>query len=290
MKVLFDIVKIVIQTLSVLLGVAFFTLLERKILGYIQLRKGPNKPGIRGLFVPLADAAKLLTKEVNRPYQSNVLFRLIPILTLIIPLTLWILYPGEVLIFRYSLLLFVCISSLGVYSLLGAGWRSNRKYTLMGAIRAVAQSISYEVCIIIVLLQIVFYFHYTFYSQKLSPLTFILYRTIILFIIILAESNRSPFDFREGESELVRGFNTEYRSVPFIMIFLAEYISILFLSILICALYFVTSTMDLCITLFWVALFLWCRGTLPRMRYDQLMTLAWMNFLPASLSFLAFLA
>jgi len=255
------------------------------VLGYIQLRKGPNKPRMRGLLTPLADALKLITKENVMPYFAYKLYNLIPLFSLMIPLIMWGLYPGRVP-YKYRVLLFVCFSSLSVYCILGAGWRSNRKYTVLGSIRAVAQSVSYEVSIIFILLQCMLFTFYSF-KRMMRPLcTFIGFCLISLFVIFLAESNRSPFDFSEGESELVRGFNTEYRSVSFVIIFLAEYISILFLALVLRVLYHYTNTAEIIFTALWGLAFIWARGTIPRLRYDQLIAIAWKSFLPVSIVFL----
>ena len=281
-------INLTIQILFVLLSVAFYTLLERKLLGYIQARKGPNKPGSIGLLVPFADAIKLITKESRYPYSSNhFLFVYSPFLSLIIPLLLWSLYPStnERLNFKYSILIFLCVSALGVYALLGAGWGSNRRYSLLGAFRAVAQSVSYEVSLSIIVLHCIIFYHYEIYNGKLRPLTSFMFGIMVLLLVSsFAETNRSPFDFSEGESELVRGFNTEYRSVPFVMIFLAEYMSILFISNVLRALYCMRVYTDLLIfIIFSAVVFVWRRGTLPRLRYDQLMGMAWKRFLPISL-------
>lgn len=285
---------IIIQVLFVMLAVAFYTLLERKILGYIQQRKGPNKPGTLGLLVPFADAAKLISKENITPMRSNKnAFMFSPVLSLMIPLVLWSAFPTPfvALDYKYSLLIFVCVSSLGVYSTLGAGWSRNRKYTLLGAVRSIAQTISYEICLSLILLHYILFNCFQLYIVKIVPLAaFLWLSSLLLYVISLAETNRAPFDFSEGESELVRGFNTEYRSVPFVMIFLAEYIAILFISLLVRVTFFMRVYTDCLFFLIIGAFgFLWVRGCLPRMRYDQLMTLAWKCFLPLSLTALCFL-
>lgn len=272
-----------------MIAVAFFTLLERKLLGYFQIRKGPNKPGYLGLFVPFADATKLIAKENNKPKNANQnIFMYVPLITLLIPLLLWIVYPSphSSLHFSYSLLWFISVASVGVFVLLGAGWSRNRKYSLLGAVRAVAQSISYEVALSIIVIHSALFFAFPLYNDKLSslgpPLFFVM---SILFVTILAETNRSPFDFSEGESELVSGYNTEYSSVPFVIIFLAEYISIIFISAVMRLIFNGTSYFDSFLFLvLWCIVFVWSRGTLPRLRYDQLMDLAWKRYLPLVLS------
>jgi len=279
-------VCLIVQVVMIMIRVAFYTLLERKILGYVQSRKGPNKPGVIGLLIPFADAVKLLNKEYLTPVKRNksLLFT-VPILILMVPLILWLLYPSgfRALSIKYSALFFLCVSSLGVYGILGAGWRRNRKYAMLGSVRAVAQSVSYEVCLSIIVVHWIVFYYYETYQEKLAPLGVFLFGLIfVLWLSALAETNRRPFDFSEGESELVRGFNTEYRSVPFLMIFLAEYMSILFISILIRTLFNITLMHDLWLFLIlWGILVIWARGSLPRFRYDQLMSLAWKRLLPA---------
>lgn len=273
------------QVLLVIMRVAFFTLLERKILGYLQKRKGPNKPSLVGLFVPFADAIKLSTKEYRIPFRRiKLMFYVVPCLTLIIPLLLWIIYPSQYIVveFKYSALMFLCFASIGVYSLLGAGWRRNSKYTILGAVRAVAQSVSYEVRLSFLVLHSIIFSFFAIITFKIRPIwIFLFVLTLILLVTSYAETNRTPFDFAEGESELVRGYNTEYRSVPFVMIFLAEYISILFISIMIRLLFNMTGYKDLIFfTMVWALRFIWTRGTLPRLRFDQLISIAWKCFLP----------
>ena len=277
-----------VQVAFVLIGVALYTLLERKILGYQQRRKGPNKPGLLGIFVPFADALKLFSKEIPAPYRRNkVVFTLIPLLSLGLPLGIWVIYPSEyyVLSLKFSCLYFLCVSAVGVYAILGAGWRRNRSYSIIGAVRSVAQSVSYEVRLSLIIIHFVAFYYYSFYVVKLSPLwIFIFVVIILLFVSALAETNRTPFDFSEGESELVSGFNTEFGSVSFVMIFLAEYLSIVFLSVVIGALFNIRSFADLYgFIILWASAFIWARGTLPRFRYDQLMYLAWKTLLPFAL-------
>ena len=240
------------------------------------------------MLVPFADAVKLLSKENLIPQQSNrILFLLVPILTLFIPLTLWCIYPSSFpfLSYKYSILIFLSLSSIGVYGLLGCGWRRNSKYSIIGAVRSVAQTVSYEVRMALILIHSILFYFYRILTPKLLSLgSFTFVSMFLLVVTSLAESNRRPFDFSEGESELVRGFNTEFSSVPFIVLFLAEYRSILFLSILIALLFNMRRYVDLFIYfLLWTVIFIWSRGTLPRLRYDQLMQIAWKCFLPLSL-------
>lgn len=281
----------ILTTVLAIIAVAFFTLIERKVLGYIHIRKGPNKPGAGGLLVPFADAIKLFLKEISYPLLSNKsLFNGICILIIFVPIILWISFPlsaphsGH----KMAIIYILAIARVGVYGTLGAGWTRNRKYSMLGAIRAVAQTISYEVRITIIVLGSVIYISWDIGQEKQVPamlwslITFLMFR-----VRVLAEANRSPFDFAEGERELVRGFNTEYRSVLFVMVFLAEYIAIIFISSLSGILFMSTTFLELVsMTLIVGFFYIWARGTLPRFRYDQLIYLAWKCFLPMSLVFL----
>lgn len=288
------VINLVIQLILIIVAVAFFTLLERKVLGYIHIRRGPNKPRLMGLMVPFADAIKLIRKEENNPWLSNKLvYTLAPIVVIIIPILLWSLLPLEAssLHLKFGLLLFLCYRGVGVYGILGAGWRANAKYSQLGAFRAVAQSISYEVSLSLLLLRVMVYSKFNLIRKRpILPAIFIVIPFLIVVVRRLAETNRSPFDFAEGESELVRGFNTEYSAVSFVILFLAEYISIIFIGCLASIVFWgkrwesmITTTIILSV------LFIWARGSLPRFRYDQLIHLAWKRFLPARLGGLALL-
>nr|AQM39861.1 NADH dehydrogenase subunit 1 [Tegra novaehollandiae viridinotata] len=288
-----------ILIISVLVGMAFLTLLERSILGYIQIRKGPNKVGYMGLVQPMADAFSLYTKEQTFPELSNYwLYFICPVWSLILSLLLWLIYPMMygLLTFNLGLLFFLCGASMGVYSVMFAGWSSNSKYALLGGLRAVAQTISYEVSLAIVLLCMVFLvggYNMFFFLRSQYFLWLIMVSAplmLIWFASSLAETNRTPFDFAEGESELVSGFNVEYSGGGFALIFMAEYTSIFFMSMLFCLMFlggdlnvfFFLKVAILCFA------FIWVRGTLPRFRYDKLMYLAWKIFLPVSLNYMIF--
>nr|AKS04538.1 NADH dehydrogenase subunit 1 [Parasagitta elegans] len=280
-----------ITIILIMVGVAFFTLLERKVLGYIHLRKGPNKPGSAGVFVPFADAIKLFTKELNYPNLSNkFLFICVSILIMCVPMLLWYVMPLYSMSSELKLMMIyvIAVSSVGVYGTLGAGWSSNSKYSMMGSVRAVAQTISYEVSMTVVILLSVYYFYYDMSMYKqLSCVSWNWVAFLLFSVSVLAEANRSPFDFAEGESELVSGFNTEYSSVLFVIVFLAEYMSILFMSALCSMLFLSASYTEMICGLMFVGFFyVWARGTLPRFRYDQLMYVAWKVFLPISLMLL----
>nr|AAX54625.1 NADH dehydrogenase subunit 1 [Oxyeleotris lineolata] len=287
----------------VLLAVAFLTLIERKVLGYMQLRKGPNVVGPYGLLQPIADGVKLFIKEPVRPSTSSpLLFLLAPMLALTLALILWapMPLPYPVTDLNLSILFILALSSLAGYSILGSGWASNSKYALIGALRAVAQTISYEVTLGLFLLSaIIFSGGFTLQTFNVTqegiwlllpawPLAAMWY------ISTLAETNRAPFDLTEGESELVSGFNVEYAGGPFALFFLAEYANILLMNTLSATLFLGAShiphlpeitTINLMTKAALLSiLFLWVRASYPRFRYDQLMHLIWKNFLPLTLA------
>merc|ERR1712002_610555 len=289
-----------ILVIFVLVAVAFLTLLERKVLGYIQIRKGPTKVGFIGLLQPFADAVKLFTKEQTYPTVSNFIpYYLSPVFSLFVALLVWLVIPYEIglISFQIRVLFFLCCTRLGVYSTIGAGWASNSKYALLGCLRAVAQTISYEVRLALILLRILFLvggFDLVLFSDFQRHIWFIVFAFplgLLWFASCLAETNRTPFDFAEGESELVSGFNTEYRAGGFALIFIAEYARILFMRVLFTILFLGGNLLRL---LFYIKLvfvsfcFIWVRGTLPRFRYDKLIYLAWKRFLPVSLNYLIF--
>lgn len=290
--------SILVLIVCVLIGVAFLTLLERKVLGYIQIRKGPNKVGYIGILQPFSDAVKLFTKEQTFPFISNFnIYYFSPIINLFISLFLWMMMPflRIYLNFNLSLLFFLRVSRLGVYTIMLAGWSSNSNYSLLGRLRSVAQTISYEVSLALILISFIFLI------LSLNLLDFFYFQNYIWFIFLcfplcyiwlisgLAETNRTPFDFAEGESELVSGFNVEYRRGTFAIIFLAEYARILFMSMISVVLFlgadlnsFFFYVKLVFVSFFWI----WARGTLPRFRYDKLIYLAWKRFLPCSLNYL----
>nr|YP_010620940.1 NADH dehydrogenase subunit 1 [Bundoksia longissima]WAX39271.1 NADH dehydrogenase subunit 1 [Bundoksia longissima] len=284
----------------VMVGVAFLTLLERKVLGYIHIRKGPNKVGFIGLLQPFSDAISLFSKEQLFPYMSNYLcYFFAPIFSLFLSLLVWFVIPyfTGFISFELGLLFFLCCISLGVYTVMIAGWSSNSKYSLLGGLRAVAQTISYEVSLALILLTFVFlvgsYNLMKFYIFQIYLwLIFFTFPLCMIWMIsCLAETNRTPFDFAEGESELVSGFNIEYSSGGFALIFLAEYSSIMFMSMLFCIIFLGSdiNTLFFYFSLSFMSfLFIWIRGTMPRFRYDKLMYLAWKSFLPLSLNYLLF--
>nr|WEF74949.1 NADH dehydrogenase subunit 1 [Parnassius nomion] len=298
--VMMMILGMLILILGVLIGVAFLTLLERKVLGYIQIRKGPNKVGYMGILQPFSDAIKLFTKEqVFLMYSNYISYYFSPIISFILSLMVWMLIPYyfNMISFNLGILFFLCCTSMGVYTVMVAGWSSNSNYSLLGGLRAVAQTISYEVSLALIMLSSIMLI------MDFNMMKFFIYQDLIWFFFLmlplsmcwfsssLAETNRTPFDFAEGESELVSGFNIEYSSGGFTLIFLSEYSSILFMSMLFVLLYLGGYNMSLFFYLkliFISFLFIWIRGTLPRYRYDKLMYLCWKSYLPISLNYLLF--
>nr|QIB89567.1 NADH dehydrogenase subunit 1 [Lygosoma sp.] len=301
-QVLLYLINPLLYIVPVLVAVAFLTLLERKVLGYMQLRKGPNIVGPYGLLQPISDGVKLFIKEPLRPTPSSpTLFIITPTLALFLAMMIWtpLPMPATLADLNLGLLFMLALSSMAVYSILWSGCASNSKYPLIGALRADAQTISYEVTLGIILLAIIILTG-GFTMQMLSitqehhwllisswPLT------MMWFISTLAETNRAPFDLTEGESELVSGFNVEYAGGPFALFFLAEYANIMMMNTLTCILFmnpgnqlppslFTTNLMLK--TLILTMMFLWTRASYPRFRYDQLMHLLWKNFLPLTLA------
>nr|YP_007316818.1 NADH dehydrogenase subunit 1 [Sooglossus thomasseti]AEC33188.1 NADH dehydrogenase subunit 1 [Sooglossus thomasseti]AGN71550.1 NADH dehydrogenase subunit 1 [Sooglossus thomasseti] len=289
--------------LPVLLAVAFLTLIERKMLGYMQHRKGPNIVGPLGLLQPISDGIKLFIKEPIRPVSSSqALFLFSPALAFVLAMMIWspLPMPFNLIDLNLTILFILAISSLNVYSILGAGWASNSKYALIGALRAVAQTISYEVTLALIILCAIltsggFTLSNFLVTQQHTWLIIPLWPlTIMWFTSTLAETNRTPFDLVEGESELVSGFNVEYAGGPFALFFLAEYSNILMMNTLSTIMFLgpltisigISPTIILMLKASLMSLiFLWIRASYPRYRYDQLMHLVWKNFLPITLAF-----
>nr|AAO21573.1 NADH subunit 1 [Aphanius fasciatus] len=301
--VLYAIINPLILIIFILLAVALLTLVERKVLGYMQFRKGPNVVGPYGLLQPFADGLKLLTKEPVRPSTASpFLFLIAPILAFMLALTLWVPMPlpFPMADLNLGILFILAISSLAVYSILGSGWASNSKYALIGALRAVAQTISYEVSLGLILLSTILFsggFTLQTFSVSQEAIWLLLPAwplAIMWFVSTLAETNRAPFDLTEGESELVSGFNVEYAGGPFALFFLAEYSNILLMNTMSAVLFlgaslqhnlpYITSFSLMIKAALLSVVFLWVRASYPRFRYDQLMHLIWKNFLPMTLA------
>jgi len=286
-----------VTVLPVLVNVAFVTLLERKILGYTQLRLGPNKISFAGVFQPFRDAVKLFVKQFE--VNSNVnwkIFSLSPVFILIISLTLWVVTPLNSFFRSWplSIISLLIVLSLGVYPILLRGWASNSKYAMIGSIRGVAQTISYEISLALVIMQfLVLFIRINIKDHIESSLRSILVvptTAVIWIVLLLAETNRTPFDFAEGESELVSGFNIEYASIGFVLIFLREYARIILFSTFTIVVFFnkrvfsiYTAFTSLVVSSIWIII----RATFPRYRYDKLINIAWKRYLPVSLGIIS---
>ena len=311
---IWTVVKILAIVVPIMLTVAYLTLAERKVIGYMQVRIGPNRVGYFGLLQPLADGLKLLLKEIIIPSGSNkFLFIIAPVLALTPALAAWAVVPfadGMVLAdVNAGLLYILAMTSLGVYGIIIAGWASNSKYAFIGSLRSAAQIVSYEipmgfalVCVLmvsqsmnlgdIVLGQKSNVGLFGWYFIPLFPMF------VVYFISGVAETNRAPFDMAEGESEIVAGFHVEYSGMAFALFFLAEYANMILIAILTAIMFlggwlppFDVVPFNLLPGVFWLLaktsfvlfLYLWFRATFPRYRYDQLMRLGWKVFIPLTL-------
>ena len=301
--------QVFIIIIPLLIGVAYLTLAERRVIGFMQLRKGPNVVGPFGLLQPFADALKLLSKETILPAGADkVTFVIAPMLTFVLALVAWAVIPfGESLVIadiNVGILYLFAVSSLGVYGIIMAGWASNSKYAFLGALRSAAQMVSYEVSMGLVIITVLLCVgslnlsdiieaqRTVWFALPLFPMF------IVFFISTLAETNRAPFDLPEGESELVAGYFVEYSSMSFALFFLGEYANMILMSAMTTILFLggwlppfdiyplniipgpIWFILKICFVLF---VFLWMRATTPRYRYDQLMRLGWKVFLPFSL-------
>nr|YP_097154.1 NADH dehydrogenase subunit 1 [Desmognathus wrighti]AAU20591.1 NADH dehydrogenase subunit 1 [Desmognathus wrighti] len=292
-----------LYVIPVLLAVAFLTLIERKVLGHMQFRLGPSTVGYLGLLQPIADGLKLFTKEPIRPIASSqTMFLLMPVLSLTLSLLIWapLPLPNTLANLNLGILFMLALSSLTVYSMLGSGWASNSKFALIGALRAIAQTISYEVTLALILLCLILMtggfmlFNFNITQELVWFLIPAWPMASMWFISTLAETNRAPFDLAEGESELVSGFNVEYAGGTFALFFLSEYMNILMMNVLSTVLFLGTtmyylypelSTINLIIKASILSILsLWVRASYPRFRYDQLMHLVWKNFLPITIA------
>nr|YP_009413534.1 NADH dehydrogenase subunit 1 [Zoanthus sansibaricus]ASM81632.1 NADH dehydrogenase subunit 1 [Zoanthus sansibaricus] len=314
------IIKILVIVVPLLVAVAYLTLAERKVLGYMQARKGPNVVGVYGLLQPLADGVKLFAKEMVIPHHANLfIYVAAPILSFTLALIAWGVIPYErgVLIsdLKVGILYSLAISSISVYAILMSGWSSNSKYAFLGAIRAAAQMVSYEVSIGLIIITVILCVG----SLNITEIVlaqgnsvwffFPLFPAAMMFFAsALAETNRAPFDLTEGESELVSGYNVEYASMSFALFFLAEYAHIILMSCMTTILFLGGWLSPIAVfplggllgkggawwfgikTAFIILLFIWIRASFPRMRYDQLMALLWKSYLPLSLALVILVA
>ena len=313
LNILINLLDVLLVILPILLSVAFMTIIERKQLAAHQRRVGPNTTGYYGVLQPFSDALKLVVKETVIPSQSNkILFYLAPISSLIFSLLGWGIIPfGQGLTlsdFSLGILYTVALSSLGVYGVLFAGWSANSTYAFLGSLRSTAAMISYELILssaILIIIILTGSFNITSIIENQQAIWYIipLFPVFIFyFISILAETSRTPFDLQEAESELVAGFFTEHSSVPFVFFFLAEYCSIVLFSCITSILFlggyhmpelFINDSfinlqsiilgLKTCIFCF---MFVWVRATLPRMRFDALIELCWLNLLPVCVAFI----
>nr|YP_009510287.1 NADH dehydrogenase subunit 1 [Vespa affinis]BBD17845.1 NADH dehydrogenase subunit 1 [Vespa affinis] len=285
---IFIFLSLLLMMIGILVGVAFFVLLERKVLGYIQDRKGPNKVLFLGIFQSFSDAIKLFVKENIKLYKLNyLLYYLSPMVGFFMVLLLMIGLPFNENLFSMNLFLLYMMSclSIGVYIIMMSGWASNSMYSILGGVRSIAQSLSYEVSMFFIFFVMFFYVEsfklidflkFQEGTLKFWYVNFMVY--IMLFLSMVAELNRMPFDFIEGESELVSGFNIEYMSGSFTLIFLGEYMMIMIMGILFMLMFYGYSMYGLSgifLVLMFMIVMIWIRGSLPRLRYDNLMYFCW---------------
>jgi NADH-quinone oxidoreductase subunit H len=310
---LFTFFELLFVIVPLLVSVAYFTLAERKIMGAMQRRRGPNVIGLFGLLQPLADGLKLFTKETILPTTANInIFLLAPVLSFLLSLLGWVVIPFglNTVISDTSIgvLYLFAISSLSVYGILMSGWSSNSKYPFLGALRSAAQMVSYEISIGFIIMSVVicagsFNLTIIVFAQQYIWFIFPLFPIFLVFVIsALAETNRHPFDLPEAEAELVSGYNVEYSAMGFALFFLGEYANMLLMGALISIFFlggwyfplfinFIPSPFIFSLKIiFFVFVFVWARAALPRYRYDQLMVLGWKNFLPLTLGWLLFIS
>nr|BAW89028.1 NADH dehydrogenase subunit 1 [Bombus hypocrita hypocrita] len=289
MMIMNNLLNYILLIIMVLISVAFLTLFERKILGFIQLRNGPNKIMFKGLFQPFSDALKLMTKEIF--YLSvNLSYLCSPMVMFFLSVILWLIYPwvNKFYFMDFSIIYLMLVLSLMVYPVMMIGWVSMCNYSILGSLRSVSQMISFEILLFlmffIMMIMIEDYSFFEFFKfQKNIKFMFFLYPLYLIFMLsVLIDLNRVPFDLIEGESELVSGFNIEYFSSLFVLIFLSEYMNIMFISIILTVMFYglnSSSLYFLLIFMFHLIFLIMIRGVLPRIRYDILMKACWLELL-----------
>ena len=282
-SLLLSTLNLIIIIISRLIAIAFYTLIERKFLGYIQSRKGPNKPRVAGIIVPLRDAGKLLSKQENSSITSNLnLYTLGPVGIIILSLLLWPIFPHihQTIFIKFSIVYFICVTRISIYATFIAGWASNSRWGALGTLRGIAQTISYEVRLLLII--ICFILHQLkidilniFRDQYISTIILTAPLILIWLASITAETHRAPLDFIEGKSELVSGFNIKYRRSLFALIFISEYINILLIRLITIRITTkrLSNTELILKTTILSFIFIWRRGSLPWLRYDSLINI-----------------
>nr|UTT72526.1 NADH dehydrogenase subunit 1 [Trichophilopterus babakotophilus] len=291
--------QMIFNILMIFMAVAFFSLFERKVLGLMQYRLGPNKVSLGGILQPFADAEKLISKVESSPMKSSKkMYFFAPLLFFSLSLSIWTLYPYVFGMYQISssMLLLFFFFSVSIYGVILTGWFSNSKYAILGCIRAIAQTISYETImmfsfyIFIIMIGTLSIKKVLFFQEKFWLIFSLLPISLFIFFSFLAETNRSPFDLAEGESELVSGYSVEYGGMSYTFLFLSENLSIIFMSCIFCVFFLGKSNFFFSIfmkNIFMIFMFVWIRASIPRIRFDNIMYLCWTVMMPLLLSFVS---